>query len=76
MKLDLIGCAIVSWGILKGSQDFFNIFSMASYYKRDVKNDFVYVLHFLSLVSGGQGCVKKDSNFLILAKLAFQQSVL
>ena len=44
---------------------------MASYYKRDVKNDFVYVLHFFSLVSGGLGGVKKGSNFLKNCKIGF-----
>ena len=36
-----------------GLQDFFHTFSMASYHKWDVKNDFAYVLQFFSLISDG-----------------------
>ena len=44
---------LVSWYILKDSQDFFHTFSMAAYNKWDVKNDFTYELQFLSLISDG-----------------------
>ena len=36
---------------------FFHTFSMAFYHKWDVKNDFVYVLQFFSLISDGLGSV-------------------
>ena len=41
--------------VLNGSQDFFHTFSMALYYKWDVKIDFAYVLQFLLLVSDSLG---------------------
>ena len=46
---------LVSWEILKASQDFFHTFSMASYHKWDVKYDFAYVLQFFSLISDSLG---------------------
>ena len=49
---------LVSWYIIKGSHDFFHIFSMALYHKWDIKNGFNYVLTFLSLISDGLGGVK------------------
>ena len=48
---------LVSWYILNGSQDFFHTFSMAFYYKWDVKNDFAYVLQFISPISDSLGSV-------------------
>ena len=36
---------------------------MALYYKWDVKNDFAYVLQFLSLISDGLGCVHIADKF-------------
>ena len=49
---------LVSWQLLKGSQDFLHTFSMALYHKWDVKNGFAYVLTFFSLISDGLGSVK------------------
>ena len=49
---------LVSWQILKGSQDFLHTFSMALYHKWDVKNDFAYVLQFFSLISDSLGSVR------------------
>ena len=48
---------LVSWYILKGSQEFLHTFSMALYHKWDVKNGFVYVLTFFSFISDGLGGV-------------------
>ena len=45
--------ALVSWQILKGSQDFVHTFSMALYHKWDVKNGFTFMLQFFSLISDG-----------------------
>ena len=44
---------IVSWQILKGSQNFLLILSMALYDKQDVKNGFAYVLQLISDSLGG-----------------------
>ena len=44
-------------GPYKGAKDFFHTFSMALYHKWDVKNGFVYVLQFLSLISDSLGGV-------------------
>ena len=53
-----VGLAVlVSWSILKGSQDFLHTFSMALYHKWDVRNDFAYVLQFFSLISDSLGSV-------------------
>ena len=49
---------LVSWQILKGSQDFLHTFSMALYHKWDVKNGFAFVLQFFSLISDGLGGVR------------------
>ena len=48
---------LVSWRILKGSQDFLHTFNMALYHKWDVKNGFTYELTFFSLISDGLGSV-------------------
>ena len=63
---------LVSWQILKGSQDFLYPFSMALYHKWDVKNGFNYVLQFFSLISDGVGGVPRGylqtySHFEIMA---------
>ena len=57
MELGWIGCAskLVDH---KGSKDFPYTFSMALYHKWDVKNGFVYVLQFFSLISDGLDCVQ------------------
>ena len=54
MKLGWIGCAslLVDPKVLLGT-----FFSMALYYKEDVKNGFAFVLQFFSLISVGLGCV-------------------
>ena len=44
---------LVSWQILKDSQDFLHTFSMALYHKWDVKNGFAYVLTLISCGLGG-----------------------
>jgi hypothetical protein len=48
---------VVSWKILKGSQDFLHTISMALYHKWDVENGFPYVLQFFSLISDSTGGV-------------------
>ena len=48
---------LVSWQILKGSQNFLHYFRMALYHKWEVKNDFAYVLQFFSSISDGPGGV-------------------
>ena len=48
---------VVSWEILKGSQDFLHTFSMASYHKWDVKNGFPFVLQIFSVISDSLGGV-------------------
>ena len=59
----MVGLAVlVSWQILKGSQDFLHTFSMALYHKWDVKNGFAYVLQFFSLISDGLGGVEYHAN--------------
>ena len=50
----------IGWQILKGSQDLLHTFSIALYYKWNVKNDFPYVLQFFSLISVGLGGVKRE----------------
>ena len=49
---------VVSWEILKGSQDFLHTFSMVLSHKWDVKNGFPFVLQFFSLISDGLGGVQ------------------
>ena len=51
---------LVSWYILKDSQDFLHTFRMALYHKWDVKNGFAYVLQFFSLISDGLGGVNLE----------------
>ena len=53
---------IVSWQILKGSQDFLHTFSMALYCKWDVRNGFTFVHIFFSLISDGLDGVLKEQN--------------
>ena len=48
---------LVSWCVLKGSQDFLHTSSIALCHKWDVKNGFAYVLQFFSLISDGLGSV-------------------
>ena len=48
---------LLSWQILKGSQDFLHTFSMALYQKWDVKTGFTFALIITTLISGGLGCV-------------------
>ena len=49
---------LVSWQILKGSQDFLHTFSMVLYYKWNIKNSFACGLQFFSLISDGLGGVR------------------
>ena len=50
---------------VKGSQGFVHTFSMASYYKLDVKNRLTFVLQFFSLISDHLGGVCIDKSFCI-----------
>ena len=60
---------LVSWWILNGSQDFYHTLSLALCHKWVVKNDFAYVLQFLSLTSDGVGSVYRDK--LIISRFTF-----
>ena len=56
MKLGWIGCASLLVDP-RGLQGFFHTFNMALYHKWEVKNDFIYVLQFFSLISDSLGRV-------------------
>ena len=53
-----VGLAVlVSWSILKGSQDFLHTFSMALYHKWSVKTGFTFAIQFFMLIFDGLGGV-------------------